>query len=238
MNIDKIPFEFVDKALETMNKTPWHTYLILTKRPCRMKKYFCEHIPQTELAWPLPNVWIGVTCENQEQADKRIPILLQIPASVRWVSCEPLLGPIDLGRYLGGVCPPGCIKDFACSTKCGHKKGDGINWCVTGGESGPGARPCHPDWIRSLRDQCQVAGVPYFFKQHGEWEPFYDRDMDDSDWQNVPDENAVSGICRLNLAGGHGFHGDRVVYFRKVGKKAAGRLLDGREWDELPGRTT
>jgi protein gp37 len=86
--------------------------------------------------------------------------------------------------------------------------------------------------VRGLRDQCVAAGVPFFFKQHGEWLTFYDRDNDDPDWQNIPEEKL--GICRLNLAGGSGFHGDRVVYLRRVGKKAAGRLLDGQEWSQFP----
>ena len=254
MNSDSIPFEFIDKALETMSKTPQHTYLILTKRPQRMRKYFCEYIPQTRLVWPLPNVWLGVTCENQEMADKRIPILLQTPAFIRWVSYEPALGPLNLIPYLGhnaykcecgwhdtehtlhtrGYCRKTKSPEVAICKQCGKRAEifRGLGWAVVGGESGPGARPCHSDWIRSLRDQCQAAGVPYFFKQHGEWYPFYDRDIDDPDWQNVPEENGK--VRRLNLEGGHGFHGDRVIYFKRVGKKAAGRVLDNRIWDEMP----
>jgi len=193
--------------------------------------------------WPLSNVWLGVTAENQEQADKRIPILLQTPAAVRYVSVEPMLGPVDLDSYYQQWQCPECgtweSDDRYCTT-CSIDRWDfgeldktGIDWIVCGGESGPGARPCHPDWARSLRDQCQAAGVPFFFKQWGQWYPFYDRDIDDPDWRNVPEEEV--GICRLNLAGGHGFHGDRVVYFKRVGKKKAGRLLDGRTWDEMPG---
>jgi protein gp37 len=90
----------------------------------------------------------------------------------------------------------------------------------------------HPDWARSIRDQCQAAGVPFFFKQWGALDPFYDRDKDDPDWRNVPKEGPT--ITRMNLAGGQGFHGERVIYFRRGWKRAAGRLLDGREWNEYP----
>ena len=120
-------------------KTPQHLFLILTKRPEKMLDIF-------KPTSGLPNMWIGVSVENQKQADARIPILLQIPAAKCFVSIEPMLGPIRLQHYGTGT---------------------SIDWVICGGESGPGARPMHPDWPRSIRDQCQSAGVPFFFKQWG-----------------------------------------------------------------------
>ena len=345
---DDVPLNFIDKVFDTIHKAKNHTFLVLTKRP--------ENLLNKWLGLPLPNnCWIGVTAENQEQADKRIPILLQIPAAKRFVSVEPMLGAVDLSKWLGGnnetrkcrrIGISGCIDggtrdrqsrtdmessgekvepvgkencfyslrsqeggkrqrdlpanqsddgpkksecvsassgletfsrpytrrnndksqrrqqkeqqpgefgisnilktDMACLSRSGvspEKESLGaISWVICGGESGPGARPMHPDWARNLRDQCVEAGVPFLFKQWGEWEPFYDRDIEDPDWKNIPQDNEErSGsitpkIRRMNLAGGEGFHGDRVVYFRKVGKKKAGRLLDGKLWDEYPER--
>jgi len=139
------------------------------------------------------NVWVGVSVENQEQADKRIPKLLKIPAKVRFLSIEPLLGPIDLDN----------IK-FP------------ISWIIVGGESGPNARPMHPNWVRSLRDQCVKAGVPFFFKQWGEYVP--------ARQSPHPIPHSVGGK----------YIGETKISMRKVGKKKAGRLLDGREWNQMP----
>jgi protein gp37 len=136
--------------------------------------------------WPLPNVWLGVSVEDQKRADERIPILLDTPAAVRWLSCEPLLGPIDLSKMRIPT-PEGCT-DHDCwavepltgrmapiiELGSGDRALDGgyqtwgkIDWVVAGGESGPGARPMHPSWARSIRDQCASAGVPFLFKQWG-----------------------------------------------------------------------
>ena len=235
---EDVPDEFIFQVFNSMAKAQWiygHKFMVLTKRPERMKAIIQaieanlaeQRKPiknpngttmlHLTFSFPLQTVWLGVTAENQEMADQRIPILLQIPAAVHWVSCEPLIGPVNIELYL---------------RESGLRAPHWLDWCVAGGESGPGARPMHPSWAKSLRDQCQAVGVPYFFKQWGEWAPFYDRDKDDPDWQNIPEEKP--GICRLNLAGGRGFHGERVVYFHRVGKKTAGRLLDGRTWDQLP----
>lgn len=129
------------------------------------------------IPWPLPNVWLGVTAENQAQADKRIPILLKIPAAVRWVSCEPLLGPINLGRlvwFREGFDPPWFQQQFYRRRR--------IDWVVCGAETGPGARPCDPEWVRSLRDQCQAAGVPFFFKRWSDGS----RLLDGREWNELP----------------------------------------------------
>jgi protein gp37 len=111
--------------------------------------------------WPLPNVWLGVSVEDQARADERIPLLLQTPAAVRFLSCEPLLGPVDLKRVW--------VLAFADAAGEPMRLSESLHWCIAGGESGPGARPMHPDWVRSLRDQCQAAGVAFFFKQEGAW---------------------------------------------------------------------
>lgn len=161
---------------------------------------------------PPPGIWLGTSVEDQAAADERIPPLLATPATVRFLSCEPLLGPITLKPEWLAI----------------------IDWVIVGGESGPGARPMHPDWVRSIRDQCAAAGVPLFFKQWGAWQTVYDRDHDDPDWRRCPRE-CGSNQRYLNLAGGTGFHGDRVVFVRRRSKKATGRILDGVTHDDFPG---
>jgi len=128
-------------------ETPALDWLLLTKRPDRVRK--C--VPWRG-AWPA-NVWTGVTAENQRWAEKRIPLLLELPASVRFLSCEPLLGPLDLRKWI--------------------KAPRGVDWVIAGGESGHKARPMNPEWARSLRDQCSGASVPFHFKQWGHWSPDY-----------------------------------------------------------------
>lgn len=190
------------------------------------------------------NLWLGTSISNQASADRQIPELLKCRelSPVLFLSMEPLLGPVDLSRiatYAYGSSRH--ERNALTGTEWQEVGGDGgglvmnlptIDWVIVGGESGPNARPMHPDWANSLREQCRGARVSFFFKQWGEWAPFYDRDVDDPDWRKVPRESA--NVTRTNLAGGDGFHGDRVVYFRKAGKRDAGRTLDGREWSEFP----
>jgi len=193
-----VPFDGIEGLFGIMAACPQHTFQLLTKRPARMKAFF-DDAPKAFTSarpWPLPNVWLGVTAENQAAADERIPILLDTPAAVRFVSCEPLLGPVDIKPWL--VKAIGKTHQLIPMSAVG-KEGIGLGWVICGGESGPGARPMHPDWARSLRDQCVAAGVPFFFKQWGEWSP-------------------------------EKYHG----MFRRFGKKTAGRLLDGRTWDQFP----
>ena len=202
-------------TLRMMDDCPQHTFLVLTKRP----EVALEHFTKNSMFVnrPLPkNLWMGVTAENQEQADKRIPILLQIPAAVRFVSVEPMLGPVRLDQLARRAkCDDWTYFDNALTGFKAHKAGgwyeNKLDWAICGGETGPGARPMHPDWARSLRDQCQAAGVPFFFKQWGEWHP-------DS-----------KGIYER---GDSVIFGNTVVH--RVGKKIAGRLLDGVEWNEMP----
>jgi len=151
------------RLFDLINETPNLDWLLLTKRPENIERLFDDVV--RHFGWDedlsVMNVWLGTTVENQEQADKRIPELLKIPARVRFLSCEPLLGPVDVNVRIG--CAYAAIS-CACSAPCEdiHPK---IHWVIAGGESGPNARPAHPDWFRSLRDQCQAAGVAFHMKQ-------------------------------------------------------------------------
>jgi protein gp37 len=192
--------------------------------------------------WPLPNVWLGVSVENQKAADERIPLLLQTPAAVRFLSCEPLLGKLSLDRVGPGPWPlfgplsGYCSKHFPRHHCHCDRQQASIDWVIAGGESGPNARPMHPDWVRSLRDQCADAGVPFFFKQWGEYVTYIDREKDDPDWaldysKRYADEGRTQW---LNLAGGRGFHGERFHVMRRIGKSLAGNLLDGQKHHAFP----
>lgn len=171
-----VPFEYIAKVWQTMNNAEQHTFLVLTKRPKRMAEFLsllawythdrevepAEAVLGTGGKYTLPNVWLGVTAENQARADERIPILLQIPATVRFVSVEPMLGPVDIYKYLDIYDPP------TLSNPDGYNPDKVLlDWVICGGETGPGARPMHPDWVRSLVLQCKNAGVPIFVKQMG-----------------------------------------------------------------------
>lgn len=165
----------IGAVFDTMRQAPQHQFQILTKRPRRMAA-----LAKTAVfgeGWPLPNVWLGTSIESDRYVF-RADHLRNTPAAVRFLSLEPLLGPL----------PSLDLTD--------------IDWVIVGGESGPGARPMHPDWVRDIRDRCLSAGVPFFFKQWGEWIP--------------------------------GVSEDGVLGFRRVGKKTAGRVVDGRTWDEMP----
>lgn len=236
---DEVPVEWLADLLQLIRDTPKLDWLLLTKRPENWHKRIAAADYDSAARpglwsfiklWlgghPPENVWIGTTVEDQTRANERIPQLLQIPAKVRFLSCEPLVGPVDIAaiRTASGVEYLPLVGTSAREPR--------VHWVICGGESGPGARPMHPDWVRSLRDQCQSAGAPFLFKQWGEWLPFYDRDKDDPDWRNVPTE--TERVKRINLCGGQGFHGERVVYLQRVGKTNAGRQLDGREWNEFP----
>lgn len=144
-----------------IEETPNLDWLLLTKRPENI-----EAMRPSVGSWPWSNVWLGASVENQEQADKRIPVLLQIPAAVRFVSAEPLLEPIRLDCYGLTGCPTGWLDE------------PGIDWLIVGGESGPGARPFDVAWARDLRDQCRAAGVPFFLKQLGANPFIEERDLD------------------------------------------------------------
>lgn len=211
--------------------------------------------------WPLPNVWLGVSTEDQRRADERVPDLLATPAAVRFVSAEPLLGPIDFlavewpgldghrvdvlrkGFWTEAGAHPFSGKAASAGAPKGwftnHSDMPGrIDWLIVGGESGPGARPMHPAWAKSIRDQCAAAGVPFFHKQNGAFEVAVDRDKDDPDWRR--DYSRTLNDRRpeiewLNVEGGRGFHGEGFHVMRRVGKARAGRHLDGVLHDGMPG---
>ncbi|EHB48772.1 Gp37Gp68 family protein [Mycolicibacterium rhodesiae JS60] len=193
-------------------------------------------------AEPLPNLWLGVSAENQHWADIRIPLLLGTLAVVRFVSLEPLLGPIDLRQALGKWMPPQRHPAWQGDTL--HAR-DMLHWVIAGGESGRRARPMHPDWARSLRDQCQKAGIAFLFKQWGEWQPLDGREPQDGDavvladpW-NPLNRRDESGQPEAWTPWNRDLHGTGESMFgaavlRRVGKTKAGRLLDGQLWDEFP----
>lgn len=252
-----------DQIFAVMALCPQHTFQVLTKRPERMLAYLTQQASEelqqdgrqlmVEMAietllqqaiscdfvkWPLANVWLGVSVEDQKTADERIPLLLQTPAAVRFLSCEPLLGPINLAprsRLLApvGHCP-GCVSgdgagpgDHALGS-VEHPVND-LDWVIVGGESGPGARPMHPDWARSLRDQCEAAGVPFFFKQWGELAP----GAQGAKYGNTKLAMRIDRGGR-NLTDLPGLWDASDALFYRVGKKAAWHLLDGKEWRQFP----
>lgn len=216
---DEVPNEWIDAVMQVIEHTPHHTYQVLTKRPGRMAAYFNAYYPYLykKAGYKgLENLWLGVSVEHQKAADERIPHLLATPAAVRFLSCEPLLGPVDIAKACG---TSAIAKGFS------YLSFQEIQWVIVGGESGPNARPMHPDWARSLRDQCQAAGVPFFFKQWGEWVPEL----------QISKELLPSGFFRVGCFTNAEGEGAKIDTY-KVGKKATGRMLDGREWNEVPGK--
>ena len=260
--------EFIGQVFKVMAKYAQHTYLILTKRPERMLDWAEKAVvPCCGCGWhgmpsvcnvcygsgrhpwrehPYPWVWLGVSAETQEYADERVPLLLKTPAAVRFVSCEPLLGPINLQPWLrpvGWWCDAcGCsVPSESVTYEETHDEGTGgcgepvehvearLDWVIVGGETGPGARPMHPQWVRDIRDACQAAGVPFFFKQWGEHvggQVMERLSSGKPGWCNYENNTATPMWT-------HDW-GDGFVSLR-VGKSVAGRLLDGRTWDALPG---
>jgi protein gp37 len=243
-----VPDAWIDKVFAVMALAPQHTFQVLTKRSARMRKYLARTFVRSDILmqakhlaagrnlswsqlyddpphrigpWPLPNVWLGVSVEDQKRADERIPDLLATPAAVRWISAEPLLGPVDLrkvapmdNRHLDVLVGVVLWIDGSYHDEFTQR----VSWVVVGGESGPGARPMHPDWARSLRDQCAAAGVAFHFKQWGEWFP-------ECQWEHNPD---------LVLPTAKGLLHIYRLPMHAVGKKAAGRLLDGTEHNGWP----
>ena len=229
-----VPDEWIDRIFAVMALAPHHTFMVLTKRAERMHTYLkrltemcdgedgiihivtpvaskaCVDVHNMPDEWPLPNVMLGVTAEDQQRADERIPVLLATPAAKRFISIEPMLGQVDLRQIHGfhnGATPQthDALSGYSSDTPYGYvaskleypfSRGK-LDLVICGGESGPGARPPRIEWVRSIRDQCAAAGVPFFFKQWGEF---------------APDDPAANRTA-----------------MRHVGKKAAGRLLDGVE---------
>lgn len=286
---ENVPDEWIDKIFAVMALCPQHIFQVLTKRSVRMREYLTgrwhfmgyDMSVSTRIAstgsdialskrfkishhlqgWPMPNVWLGVSVEDQATANERIPDLLATPAAVRWLSCEPLLGKVDLQSWLewpDGGCelpdgtPFGC---YGCdpegpSCVCPQDKAyynvtEGprdamgcpewvgadritLDWIVVGGESGPNSRPMHPDWARSIRDQCGAGEVPFFFKQWGSWGPMLNAAMADSASSDTawPDGSIGGGSQAQN--GGLG------ITLSNATKKIHGRHLDGRTHDAFP----
>lgn len=236
----------LDQIFAVMALCPQHVFQVLTKRPERVRRYVlgldCDGARRinvedqadaiakgdqsASMPWPLPNVWLGVSVEDQTRADERIPILLKTPAAIRWVSAEPLLGSVDFTRITwrqnhvpgfgydalrGAVEPWKSGQTYESNADCANPS---LDWIVAGGESGPGARPMHPGWARTIRDQCAAAGVPFLFKQWGEF----------ASAKGQPGHLTIDHVF------------DDGFQMIRVGKHAAGRQLDGVTHDAFPER--
>jgi protein gp37 len=256
---DNITDSVLDRIANVMVLAYWHTFQILTKRPqnfhrleAAIKKAIVANMELQEFggmatrlefravdmrrrdrvgwSFPLNNMHLGVSVEDQKTADARIPLLLQTPAAVRFISAEPLLGPVDLVElasfYEGSNRPLLRLNAFTGEHECGRQafgpQWGSLDWVIVGGESGAGARPMHPDWARSLRDQCNAAKVPFFFKQWGEFTS-----------EQCPGVDVVLSELKPGQCVTSGVRGHHTLYTR-VGTKAAGCKLDGVEHHEFP----
>jgi len=227
---DEVPIEWLARLMELILRTPNLDWQLLTKRPQNWRSRITEAMgcldgPAYDMLreWikydkAPANVWVGTTVEDQARADERIPILLSIPAKVRFLSCEPLLSDLNLW-------PPVPGQQGAMTSDWTPKGLMGIHWVICGGESGgPQARPMHPDWARALRDQCKAADVSFFFKQWGDWACVSEGSIlaettaQPKPWHAMRDDDRVMGTALM----------------RRVGKAKAGRLLDGIEHNGFP----
>lgn len=219
---EDMPNSMIAAVFDEMICHPRHTFMVLTKRPQRALEF---------AAWygiwdvTIANIWLGVSVEDQQAADQRIPLLLQTPAAVRFVSCEPLLGSVDLSPYFSWSLENLFAKRREAILKYGGRNLiQKLDWVIVGGESGQRARPMHPKWALAIRNQCSMAGTPLFFKQWGEWILAENTDG----WKTTGDPEFPALHPRLGTCW---VEGDPFI---KVGKKAAGRLLGGREWSDFP----
>jgi len=248
---ENVAEDVIQRIFAIMAVASQHTFQVLTKRAERMRdvlsgkdlRWILEGVSSLtqegvidrgsyELTWPLPNVWLGVSIEDQAAANERIAHLLETPASVRWLSMEPLLGPVDLETI---QLPSGEVFNafYGWHTAGAYDRVSGVDWVVVGGESGPQARPMHPQWARNLRDQCEASSVPFLFKQWGEWTP----------GENVEWAEGLAKTARRfgndwlfsteSLSGADG-HVDDEPDLYWVGKQSAGRRLDGNLYDGYP----
>ena len=264
---ESVPDDWIDRVFAVMALAPQHIFLVLTKRSARMRNYVI-HVYETDegverlseaavavsgspcaahvedVTHPLPNVWLGVSAEDQTRADERIPDLLDTPAAKRFISAEPLLAPIDFSavhfgdRFYANTLLANTTPD------AGAPKWPALDWIITGGESGPGARPASIEWFRSIRDQCANYGVPYFHKQNGEFIDSDDflrrvsRDGACDAWgMRWRADKALNFMEAESLAAQSGYefemHSDGTTSLR-VGKKEAGAMIDGRKHREWP----
>jgi protein gp37 len=256
-----VPDEFIERVVGIIGSAPRHTFQVLTKRSERMRDWFTKRVNHgwsdqppivyEQTGFPPRNLWCGVSVEDQATADERIWHLLHVPAAVRFVSYEPALAGVDFTRLdytahlrefmrravgddgAASVTGPAWINalsgEWSDGEDGGTEKDRRLSWLITGGESGSEARPPHPDWFRVARDHCIAAGIPFFFKQWGEWAPH----------PHPPFRGTNTGGGLFVLPSGHlGNQGDywdgAAAAMDRVGKKAAGRTLDGREWSEFP----
>lgn len=265
-----VPDWWIDHCFAVMASTQQHIHQVLTKRSDRMRTYLADPATPERIGriqaeidpsatsydrldldgiWPLANVWMGVSVEDQTRAHARIPDLMAAPAAIRWLSCEPLLGPLDLGQLQDGL-PANAWLTWL----------DGLDWVVVGGESGPGARPMHNAWAELIRDQCAATNVPFFFKQWGDWAPVCAMsDVDSDSLYHKPRHADASRRCKVDqlvmqesgrvfpldqwsrcsgenpATGDFAFlAGTRAMHFMRIGKRSAGRLLDGIQHDGMP----
>lgn len=261
---ENVPDEWIDHVFAVMALAPHHTFQVLTKRSKRMRSYLTaldrepirdtirrmakaipSPMPKFEsMLVPPPNVWLGVSAEDQQRADERIPDLLATPAVVRFVSAEPLLGPIDFTEVMHA---PGyaihALWGLKAETDGSASYGPKLDWIIVGGESGRGARPMHPEWVRSLRDQCAASDTAFFFKQWGEWAP----NIGAVDGWTIDDDPEISRFEHREWEDGRWsepFHPmwcdfsdgnyDEEQCVSRIGKKRAGRQLDGVEHNAMP----
>ncbi|WP_027367388.1 phage Gp37/Gp68 family protein [Desulfocurvibacter africanus] len=245
---EDVPGAWLHQVFAYMSLCPQHTFLVLTKRPQRMHEYLTALADEESWkrtlglkwinGWPLRNVWLGTSIWDQPSAKRNIPPLLATPAAVRWVSYEPALGPVNLEAICGAL-PEGSI---TCHYGRAHARREcdcafGLDWVVCGGESGPGARPMHPDWARKLSEHCRRYRVPFWFKQWGEWCPA------ESLYEAATLQNGARAsnqvVCDSNGQHylkddpkGHWF--DDSYYSERVGTKVAGNALNGEIIEQLP----
>lgn len=260
--------EWLDKIFAVAALCPQHIFIFLTKRPKRMREYVNTYarfarilearvsLPNFDHAlpknWPLPNIWFGVTAEDQQRANERIPDLLGTPAAIRFVSCEPLLGAVDLRRI--NFQPNlwiDCIDRNWPERFAQFGAGRGLDLVITGGETGPGARPTHIDWERSIRNQCAAADVAYFRKQIGEWKAVCEMSQEEIDAcyhpapESAPDATRRAKVRSIvmhrdgavfdnPIASGAFEGGKGAMTMFRVGRRRAGHLLDGKAHHEFP----
>jgi protein gp37 len=237
---EMMPWTFLDRVMGVIAWNKRHVFQILTKRPEQAARYFkriaevspnerARKIAQAgtiikipddtpgELDWPLPNLWLGVSAENQSTLDARMDILADIDVALRFVSLGPLLAPVSVKPWMGPFGEPGSLQAPSM-----------INWVLVEGETNGAWPTLHPKWVLSITQECKAAGVPFHFKSWGSWKPI------DMPWKQENPKPLAKNERWLNLEGGQGFHGDDVWRMRKMKPSRAGRLLYGEEYLEFP----
>ena len=294
---DLVVDEWLAQIFTVMALCPQHTFMLLTKRPGRMRDWISDETDNggvllfnalhdvcaragldpdavnSSITWPLPNVWLGVTVCNQAELVRHLPVLLQTPAAKRYLCFEPFLGAVDVrkaypqdymhcslckwhgfndelehrtvGIYEEEFCPD-CGNDGTFALDYPHEDSElalgGIDWVICGGETGPGARPMHPDWVRGLRDQCGASRsqpTPFFFKGWGEWLPSSQAAEYEKKYGGIVPGGHYgrlwpNGVFQYQQPPAYYAKSEKAVLIFRVGKRRSGRLLDGEEWSEVP----